>query len=83
MTLRTTRSSVTFQNPFEFPGTDGIQSPGAYDVEIEEEIIETVSRTVYVRMATLFYIRSPGMVRTVAIDPHDLEAALEKDVRNR
>jgi len=83
MALRTTQSSVTFRSPFEFTGTDGVQPAGAYDVEIEEESIETISRTVYVRMATRFYIRSPGMVRTVTINPDDLEAALEKDRRNR
>lgn len=81
MTLHTTQSSVTFQKPFEFPGTDGIQAPGVYDVEIDEESIETISRTVYVRMATRLYIRSPGMVRTVTIDPDDLKAALERDMR--
>lgn len=79
MALLTTQSSVTFKSPFEFPGTDGVQPPGTYDVEIEEESIETLSRTVYVRMATRFYIRSPGMIRTVTVDPNDLKAALEKD----
>jgi len=83
MTLHTTQSSVTFRSPFEFPGTDGIQPPGVYDVEIDEESIETISRTVYVRMATRFYIRSPGMVRTVTIDPDDLKAAVERDARER
>lgn len=70
---------MTFRSPFEFRGTDGVQPPGSYEVEVEEDIVETNSRTVYVRVATFLYIRSPGMVRTVTIDPEDLEAALEKD----
>ena len=77
--LRSTKSTVTFQHPFDFPGTDGVQPPGSYDVEIEEEIVETISRTVYIRVATLLYIRSPGMVRTVTIHPDHLEAALKMD----
>ncbi|MES2496557.1 MAG: hypothetical protein V4618_10600 [Pseudomonadota bacterium] len=79
MDLRTTRSTVRFVHPFEIRGLDGPQQAGIYDVDTEEEVIETLHRTVYVRVATLLYIRSVGMTRTVTVDPGDLAVALERD----
>ncbi len=79
MALRTTPSSVSFSRPFELKGVDGPLPAGSYEVETEEEIIETLHRTVYVRVATLLIIRSTGMTRTVTVDPSDLETALERD----
>lgn len=79
MALRTTPSSVSFSRPFELKGVDGPLPAGSYEVETEEEIIETMHRTVYVRVATLLIIRSTGMTRTVTVDPGDLETALERD----
>lgn len=79
MALRTTPSSVMFNRPFALRGVAGQLPAGTYDVDTEEEIIETLSQTVYVRIATYLYIRTTGMTRTVTIDPKDLNAALEKD----
>jgi hypothetical protein len=79
MAMRSTASSVTFAHPFALKGVAGQQAAGTYEVETEEEIIETLHRTVYVRVATLLIIRSVGMTRTVTVDPHDLEAALARD----
>ncbi|MBD3760127.1 hypothetical protein [Rhizorhabdus sp.] len=79
MALRTTPSSVSFSHPFALKGVDGPLPAGSYEVETEEEIIETLHRMVYVRVATLLIIRSPGMTRTVTVDPGDLQMALERD----
>jgi hypothetical protein len=79
MTLRTTKSSVTFGKPFKLKGMDEEQPAGTYEVETDEEVIESHGRTVYVRVATLLLIRSPGMTRTVTVDPNELNAAQERD----
>jgi len=79
MTLRTTRSTVNFTAPFTLKALAGPQPAGLYDVETEEEIVEGNARTVYIRIATLLYVRSPGMTRTVTIDPDDLRRALAED----
>lgn len=79
MVIRTTRKQVTFKAPFSLPELDGLQPAGTYDVEIDEEVIEGNERTVYVRVATLLYIRSLGSTRTVTIDAGGLEDALGRD----
>ena len=78
MALRITRSHVTFDEPFKLKGRDEILSAGSYDVETDEEIIESNERTVYRRVATRLYIRSTGMTRAISVDPKELET-----VRNR
>ena len=79
MAFKTTRTQVTFQAPFSLPELDGLQPAGTYDVETDEEAIEGNERTVYLRVATLLHIRSPGSTRTVTIDPGSLETALLRD----
>lgn len=79
MATRTTSSSVVFSHPFTLKGVEGCQPAGTYDVDTEEEVIETLNRTVYRRVATLLIIRGIGITRTVTIDPADLLAALERD----
>jgi hypothetical protein len=80
MAIRTTQSQAIFTAPFDLPEIDGLLPAGIYDVETEEEIIEGNERTVYVRVATLFYVRSLGMTRIVTIDPRGLAFALGQDV---
>jgi hypothetical protein len=79
MALRTTRSSVTFQAPFRLAALDEVLPAGSYEIEAEEEVIERNARTAYVRVATLLYLRTTGMLQIVAIDPQDLRSALEAD----
>jgi hypothetical protein len=79
MAIRTTRTKVTFQAPFVLPELDGPQPPGTYDVETDEEAIEGNEHTVYVRVATLLQIRSPGCTRTVTVDRASFEAAQLRD----
>lgn len=79
MGTRTISSSVTFGHPFKLKGVEGCHPAGTYEVDTEEEAIETIHRTVYVRVATILTIRGAGITRTVMVDPADLQAALDRD----
>lgn len=79
MAQRTTRSSVTFDAPFRLMGYDDPFPAGTYDVDTEEEIVEGNERTVYLRLATLLFVRTTGKVQIVTVDPNDLSAALARD----
>lgn len=79
MPMRTTSSSVTFNHPFTLNGVEGYQPAGTYDVDTDEEVFETLNRTVYLRVATLLIISDIGITRTVTVDPADLQAALDRD----
>lgn len=81
MVLRTTRSSVTFAFPFRLEAFDELLPAGSYDIDMEEEGIEGNERTVYVRVATLLYLRTMVRVETVTIDPTDLQRAVDADRR--
>lgn len=79
MPIRTTRKQVSFRSPFRLAEIDGELAAGIYDVDTDEEAIEGNERTVFIRVATLIYLKGLGSTRTVTIDPAGLEAALEKD----
>jgi hypothetical protein len=81
MTLRTTRTTVTFRHPFSLKGTDGMLPAGDYRVLTDEELIDGLSFLAYRRVATLIFSvamrpDSPGML---TVDPEDLAAAQERD----
>jgi len=86
MTLRTRRHSVTFLLPFSIPGLDGVQPPGTYTIETDEELLEQLSFTAYHRVSTsiVLPLRSGGggSYEMVKIDPAELEAALRHDAEN-
>jgi hypothetical protein len=77
--IRTTRTKVTFRSAFKLPGFDCPEPAGTYDLEVDEEILEGNERTVYLRIATLIFLRSGGMIRTMTVNPADLDAALARD----
>ncbi len=83
MSIRTTRSSVTFNAPFRLKGFDRSEPPGTYEIETDEEIIEGNGPTAYRRVATLLYVHSRGMTRTVTVDPENLSDALTKDAEQQ
>jgi hypothetical protein len=81
MTIRTTRTTVTFRHPFSLKGADGILPAGDYRILTDEELIDGLSFLAYRRVATLIFplaVRrdSPGML---TVDPQDLAAALQRD----
>ncbi len=77
--LRTTRSTVRFQRSFTIAPLEETLPAGIYEIDTEEEIFEGNERRVFVRVATLLYVRSAGKVQIVTIDPKELEAALLND----
>jgi hypothetical protein len=79
MTMRTTKSTVTFQAPFSMPSISGEQPAGTYDIEIDEELIDGIERTAYRRVATLLYLRTRGGTRTCTITADELAEALKRD----
>jgi hypothetical protein len=85
MTTRSHSESVVFSHPFELKGIDRILPPGDYRVVTDQELIEELSFPVYRRLATMIFV--PGesghasSVEMVPIDPKDLQAAQERDLR--
>ena len=79
MTSRTTRKTVTFRHPFVLSGVDGTQPPGVYDVDTDEEPLESLSILGYRRIATFIQIHRDGTTQVFQIDPEELDAALMRD----
>jgi hypothetical protein len=81
--MPTKRSIVHFAAPFSLKGIDGTQAPGDYEVDQDEEQIEGVSWLAYRRVGTFIHLPAIGSKsRTsmmVAVDPLELDAALELD----
>ena len=79
MTVRTSRKSVTFTQPFSLSGFDEVQPAGTYTVETDEELLPGLSFPAYRRVATLIFLRSRGVEEVVNIDLLELQAAQERD----
>ena len=83
MTVRTTKKTVTFVNPFTLGDFDEVLPPGTYEVETDEELLEGLSFHAYRRTLTLIHLPAksgnPGLSRTLTIDPNELDAALKRD----
>ena len=79
MTTRTTRQTVTFTKPFTLVGIDGIQPPGAHEIDTDEESIDRLSFLAWRRVATTITLRRHGAMQIYRIDPTDLEASLLRD----
>ncbi len=86
MTTRSHSKSIVFSHPFELKGVDRILPPGNYRVVTDEELIEELSFPVYRRMATMIFVPAEShhasSVEMVAIDPQELQAALERDLNH-
>ena len=83
MTVRTTRTTVSFSSPFTLENVEGVQPAGEYVVLIDDESIEGLCRVAYRRVATLFqtpaiYAPQQG-IQVVSISQTELDAALMKD----
>jgi len=83
MNTRSSTSTVTFRHPFVLPGNPEELPPGAYDVLIEEELLQALSFPAYHRTSTWLMIpttgRQTGPDRVRVTTAHDLEAALDRD----
>jgi len=86
MTTRSHSKSIVFSYPFELKGVDRILPPGDYRVVTDEELIEELSFPAYRRLATMIFVPAEShhasSVEMVAIDPQELQAALERDLNH-
>jgi hypothetical protein len=83
LTIRTTRSTVSFSNPFTLQNLEGVQPAGEYVVLADDELIEGPSRVAYRRLVTLFQTpaisASRPQTQSFSISQTELDAALMKD----
>jgi hypothetical protein len=83
MTVRTSRKTVTFTQPFSLSGIDEVQPAGTYTVETDEELLPGLSFPAYRRIATVIFLRSrdggPVVEEIASVDPLELQAAQERD----
>ena len=83
MTIRTTRSTVSFSSPFTLRNLEGVQPAGEYVVMADDELIEGLSRVAYRRLVTLFQTpavsASRPQTQSFSISQTELDAALMKD----
>ena len=79
MTTRTTRKMVTFTQPFVLRGLVGTQPAGIYEVDTDDELIDSLSFLAYRRVATSIEVHWDGVIQVFPIDPVELDAALLRD----
>ncbi len=79
MTTRTTIADVTFTRRFKLPNMERAYPPGIYQIEVDQESLDTVSLAAYRRTATRIRLHSAGLMQVLTIDPKDLGAALVDD----
>jgi hypothetical protein len=83
MTIRTTRTTVSFSQPFKLKDLDDIQPAGDYLLDTDEELIEGLSRLAYQRVGTWLHLpstsRPQSYTELVSVNPAELNAVLESD----
>jgi hypothetical protein len=86
MIARQTSKAVVFRHPFVLKGVDRTLPPGTYRVVTDEEQIEELSFPVYRRVATVISVPADSgnasAVEMVTIDPRDLQATQELDLKH-
>jgi hypothetical protein len=83
LTVRTTRTTVSFSSPFTLQNLQGVQPAGEYVILSDDELVEGLSRVAYRRLVTLFQTpavsASQQPTQSFAISRTELDAALMKD----
>ncbi|KPF42753.1 hypothetical protein ACSV9I_05550 [Rhizobium sp. G187] len=79
MFTRTKTRVIHFNRPFVLTGVEGVQSPGDYQVQDDEEQITGISWLAYRRVATTIEIPAGPKTSLVPIDAVELDAAIERD----
>jgi hypothetical protein len=83
MTVRTTRTTISFSQPFKLRDLDDIQPAGDYLLDTDEELIEGLSRLAYRRVATLLHLpstsRPQNRTEVLSVSHAELDAVLESD----
>jgi hypothetical protein len=86
VSIRTTKHSLTFDQPFAVDGLDGLQPPGTYLVETDEELITDISFPAYRRTSTRLWLAPdpsrPGVVEVVEVNSPQIATALERSLRD-
>lgn len=83
MMERTRRTTVSFRQPFTLRAVDGEQPAGDYEVLIDEELVDGISRIAWRRVKTIMCL--PSIMRArypeqmIVVEPAELEAALTRD----
>jgi hypothetical protein len=72
VTIRTTKRVMSFTQPFELAGIDGLCPAGSYDIVTDEEAIEGLSFLAWRRIATTILIRRNGDTQAVPVEPPEL-----------
>ena len=76
VTVRTTRTTISFSQPFKLRDLDDIQPAGDYLLDTDEELIEGLSRSAYRRVATLLHLPSTslsqGRAELLSVSPAEL-----------
>lgn len=84
MNMRSTRSMVTFSNPFTLSGYPDNLPAGDYEVLVEEELLQGLSFEAYRRTATYLTVRvkgpRAGRSELRVTTERDLKEALSRDV---
>ena len=83
MTMRTTKSTVTFVQPFRL-GAFGEQLPAVhYPTETDEDLLEGMSFPAYQRTAAMMQLtldpQRPSVTEIAMVDPQQFEEALTMD----
>jgi hypothetical protein len=68
-----------FQRPFTLNKDIGELPAGSYELEIDEDEIETAERTVHVRVAAHLFVRNHRSTRMVVVNFDQLANALAND----
>lgn len=83
MSVRTTKTTITFEHPFMLSALDGVQPAGTYRVVTDEEEISGVSFVSFRRIATELHLpainTARASVEVFQVDPSELQAALATD----
>ena len=70
---------MTFTRRFKLPNMDRPFPPGIYEIEIDQETLDTMASVAFRRTATRIRLHSPGVMQVLTIDPKDLDDALIDD----
>ncbi|SRR5258706_10008620 len=79
MVTRTRSMQVAFRRPFVLSGLDSLQPAGAYTVDTEEELLDTLAVPAWRRIATVIQMARSGAMEYVTVDPGELREALIRD----
>ena len=77
----TTEKTVIFRLPFRISGVNDPVPAGVYRLDIDEELLESLSFRAYRWVQTVMHLRTEpgqlGLGHSLTVDPSELNAALE------